>query len=280
MIDVFDTRALPRLPAHRPGAVAASLAAHGVTIGLVLVSTTVFHRASPVRLPATLANLSLSHLIFVARDSTEPSGGGGGGGNQQTEPIRRAAARGADEATLRVAAAVSPVNRDAPAPDLPQLVLDAKPLASGNVEQLGLPTGGVSAGSSLGPGQGRGVDDGIGPGIGVGRGPGLGPGAEGNMGGDVRRAGGAVTAPRVVLEVKPRYTNRAMLAHIEGTVLLELVVRANGVPSNIRVVRSLDPGGLDDEAIRVASQWRFEPGRMNGVPVDVFASLALDFHIR
>jgi protein TonB len=67
---------------------------------------------------------------------------------------------------------------------------------------------------------------------------------------------------------------------IEGNVLLELIVRSNGVPSDIRVIRSLDPGGLDQEAIRAASQWRFEPGRLNGVPVDVAVSLQVDFHIR
>jgi protein TonB len=71
-----------------------------------------------------------------------------------------------------------------------------------------------------------------------------------------------------------------MTARLEGTVLLELIVRASGLPSNIRVIRSIDAGGLDEEAVRATSQWRFEPGRLNGVPVDVLASVAIDFHIR
>jgi periplasmic protein TonB len=84
----------------------------------------------------------------------------------------------------------------------------------------------------------------------------------------------------VLREVKPAYTNRAMMARLEGTVLLELIVRANGLPSNIRVIRSIDPGGLDEEAVRATNEWRFEPGRLNGVPVDVLVSVAIDFHVR
>jgi hypothetical protein len=42
-------------------------------------------------------------------------------------------------------------------PRPPGLLLDAKPLASGFVEQLGLPSGGVTFGPSTGPGTGGGV---------------------------------------------------------------------------------------------------------------------------
>jgi protein TonB len=140
--------------------------------------------------------------------------------------------------------------------------------------------GGISIGTSLGPGTGGGVGEGIGTGIGSGRGPGLGEGSGGGIGGGSYRAGGSVTPPRVIVEVKPTYTNRAMLDRIEGSVLLEVIVRASGIPTNIRVIRSLDPDGLDGEAVRAASQWRFEPGRLNGHPVDVVASIQIDFHIR
>ena len=94
------------------------------------------------------------------------------------------------------------------------------------------------------------------------------------------RPGGGVTAPRVTTEVKPKYTNNALLRKIQGTVVLEFVVRRNGLPSDIRIVRSLDPGGLDEQAIIAANQWRFEPGRLSGDAVDVLVTLMLDFRIR
>ena len=109
----------------------------------------------------------------------------------------------------------------------------------------------------------------IGTGIGSGRGPGIGPGSGGGIGGGVYRAGGAVTSPRVIAEVKPTYTTAALYEKIQGTVVLELVVRANGFPSDIRVIRSLDPGGLDEQAISAVSRWRFEPGRLGGTCVNV-----------
>ena len=158
--------------------------------------------------------------------------------------------------------------------------MDAKPLASGQAEQVGLPTGGVSYGSSTGPGSGGGVGDGVGTGIGSGRGPGIGPGSGGGTGGGIYRPGGAVTAPRVLKEVKPTYTENALFHHTQGTVVMELVVRSDGFPSDIRIVRSLDPGGLDEQAIAAAGQWRFEPGRLSGMPVDVLVTVMIDFWIR
>src|SRR5262249_54102251 len=99
-----------------------------------------------------------------------------------------------------------------------------------------------------------------------GRGPGLGRGAGGGTGGDFFRAGGSVTAPQIVFQVKPLYTPDALERRIQGSVVLELVVRENGTPSDILVVRSLDPRGLDEEAIKAVEQWMFAPGRMSAFP--------------
>ena len=81
-------------------------------------------------------------------------------------------------------------------------------------------------------------------------------------------------------EVKPTYTVDALSDKIQGTVVVELVVQADGRPGEIRIVRSLDPRGLDEQAIIAVSQWRFEPGRLAGQPVDVLVTVMLDFRIR
>jgi periplasmic protein TonB len=67
---------------------------------------------------------------------------------------------------------------------------------------------------------------------------------------------------------------------IQGSVVLELVVKRDGRPSDIRIIRSLDPGGLDEQAILAASRWRFEPGRHAATPVDALVTIVLDFWIR
>ena len=61
---------------------------------------------------------------------------------------------------------------------------------------------------------------------------------------------------------------------------MEVVVTADGCASQIRIVRSLDAGGLDEEAVAAVAQWRFEPGRLSGSPVSVLVMILLDFTIR
>jgi protein TonB len=59
-----------------------------------------------------------------------------------------------------------------------------------------------------------------------------------------------------------------MRAKIQGTVLMQCVVRADGSVTDVQVVRSLDPVfGLDQEAIIAARQWKFQPGTRMGQPV-------------
>jgi protein TonB len=72
-----------------------------------------------------------------------------------------------------------------------------------------------------------------------------------------------------------------MHARIEGIVELEIVVRADGSVGNIRLVRSLDARfGLDDEAIKAVRNWRFDPARLAGKPVQVRVPVEVSFGLR
>jgi protein TonB len=242
------------------------------TLTTVPVNT---QRASP---PPRIAP---SYIVFAAPKAIGTSTGGGGGGNREPSPIRRAESVGSDRSTLRIAKPIATSGRVVDAErSVPALLLDAKPLASGVVDQLGLATGGTTLGTSTGPGSGGGVGDGVGTGIGSGRGRGLGPGSGGGVGGGVYRAGGAVTSPQLISQVRPTYTADALDQRIQGSVELELIVTTEGAPSEIRVVRSLDPAGLDEEAIKAVRQWKFRPGRLAGAPVNVVVTVVLDFTIR
>jgi TonB family protein len=101
----------------------------------------------------------------------------------------------------------------------------------------------------------------------------------GGTGGGVYRAGGSVTAPRLLSQVRPSYTAIALERRVQGTVELELIITPTGTPSNIRVVRSLDEG-LDLEAIKAVNEWRFAPGRLSGTAVNVLVVIYIDFAIR
>lgn len=275
-----DTPHLPRRRWTLLVRTAISSAAHLAAVSMVLVlakaavtPAVVVQRNGPSAPP-----IDTSRIVFIA-DPLRIGGGGGGGGNRQTGPIRHAEGVGSDALTLRVRHPVSTAGVAADVAPLAAVVLDAKPLASGTFDQVGLPTGGVGYGSSTGPGSGGGVGTGTGTGIGPGRGPGVGPGSDGGTGGGVYRPGGAVTSPRVLVQVKPTYTTEALQNKVQGTVVLELVVTRDGQPSQIRVIRSLD-SALDRQAVSAAAQWRFAPGRLAGVPVDVLVTMMMDFSIR
>jgi TonB family protein len=91
-----------------------------------------------------------------------------------------------------------------------------------------------------------------------------------------------VTLPVVVKSVKPGYTTAAKEARIQGTVVLDSVVLADGSVGDITVGSSLDasPGGLDDQAIRAMKQWEFKPGRKDDKPVAVAVHVEMTFTLK
>ena len=283
---MFISLPAPRLPAHttptaRVSPLVVSAAIHAVAVASIVAALAGTGPAAP---SATVprpdaAVVMITRAVFLVAPGR--GGGGGGGGNRQPAPIRRAERVGRDRATVPIARPLSTTERTADVPEpAQQILLDAKPLASGLTEQIGAIEGGVGFGASLGPGWGGGAGEGVGTGVGSGRGPGVGPGSGGGTGGGLYRPGGAVTPPTLASQVRPSYTNEALRQRIQGAILLEAIVRASGEPSNIRVIRSLDPGGLDEQAIVAVRQWRFNPGRLAGVPVDVLVMIVLDFSIR
>ena len=272
-----------RTPRPFRRALLCSATAHACLLTL-LVAVVGRGAGAPAPVPARqrapdASSTPVTRIVFLP--STGPGGGGGGGGNRQPGPIRHAEGVGRDRITLRIA---KPAPLAAPSstvdavPPLPALVLDAVPLASGTRDVIGLPEGGVSYGISTGPGSGGGVGTGTGTGIGPGTGPGLGEGLGGGTGGDLYRPGGSVSAPRLLVQVRPNYTTGALQRRVQGSVVLEMVVTTNGMPAQIRVVRSLDTE-LDERAIEAVTEWRFEPGRLMGRAVNVLVTVVLDFTI-
>ena len=93
--------------------------------------------------------------------------------------------------------------------------------------------------------------------------------------------GDGVTLPAVVTSVHASYTPEAMKAHIEGTVVLECVVRADGTVGDVRVAQSLDSVyGLDTQSVNALKQWTFKPGSKEGKPVAVRVQISMNFSLR
>jgi len=82
----------------------------------------------------------------------------------------------------------------------------------------------------------------------------------------------------VVKEVKPTYPEGAKSTKIEGTVVLEAVVKEDGTVGDLHVVRSLDTRyDFNGEALKAAKQWTFKPGTRAGKPVPVVVTIELWF---
>jgi periplasmic protein TonB len=90
-----------------------------------------------------------------------------------------------------------------------------------------------------------------------------------------------VTLPTVVRSVKASYTAAAMEARIEGMVLLDAVVLADGKVGDVTVTRSLDMEyGLDTQAVEAIKQWLFKPGTKDGKAVAVRVTIEMRFTLK
>lgn len=92
------------------------------------------------------------------------------------------------------------------------------------------------------------------------------------------RAGGDVSRPRFLKEVKAVYTPEAMQARVQGAVYLEATIGVDGKARNIKVVRSIPL--LDAAAIEAMQQSVFEPGTRNGVAVPVVIQCEFRFTLK
>ena len=234
-----------------------SIAVHAA---LLLAVAFAASRSSRIEGTPAIASQRTKFVLTVAPPGFKKAGGS----NNQPGPLRAA----------RMPAA-QPLDTVAP-----QTITSAEPLpvsvvpviATDDVERLpGSPV--LVAGTAAGDGSGTGG----GTARGAGNGSGDGPGA-----GEVYESGsGGVSAPSLIYEVKPQFTVDAMRAKIQGVVLMDVVVLANGSvdAGRIRITRSLDPG-LDQQAVIAVRQWRFHPSRRLGQPVASRVTVELAFTLR
>ncbi len=152
---------------------------------------------------------------------------------------------------------------------------------------------GLSNGTGSGGGQGSGYGTGQGSGNGTGTGSGSGSGSgggNGNGNGDGdgdgnNRAGNpppppvGVSSPVKILS-KPRaqYTDAGRTNQVQGSVRLKVALLASGQVGSITPVTRL-PHGLTEQAIAAARLLKFEPKKINGVPVSTVQTIEYSFSI-
>lgn len=97
-------------------------------------------------------------------------------------------------------------------------------------------------------------------------------------GGEIKTIGGAVTQPKLVHPVEPRYPDSARKEKITGQVVVQAVIEKDGTVARATVVRPVHPD-LDAAALEAVRQWRYEPAKQNGKPVAVYMTITVDFRL-
>ena len=226
----------------------------------------------------TVTLISPDDIPALPPSKTIAGGGGGGGDRDKLQAPKGRLPKTAMEQITPPAVVVRNEN-----PKLavePTVVIPPQiHLAMNTLPNLGDPMSHLPSGPpSNGTGSGGGIGSGNGGGVGSGEGPGVGPGRGGGIGGGVFRVGGGVSAPRVIYQPDPEYSEEARKAKYQGTCVLWLVVGPDGRPRDIRVARTLGLG-LDEKAIEAVKTWKFEPAMKDGKPVAVQINVEVEFRL-
>lgn len=92
------------------------------------------------------------------------------------------------------------------------------------------------------------------------------------------RIGGNMMAPVKVRDAQPQYPEEAKSAGIQGVVILEAIVNAEGKVEDARILKSVPQ--LDGAALEAVRQWEYMPTLLNGAPVPIVVTLTVNFTLR
>ena len=255
-----------------------SLLAHLMVVAIIILPFFVEHMTQQAKASTKYEVVDISPYLAELQAAGKKAGGGGGGGDRSPTPASKGAVPRFAKQQLAPPLAVI---RN------PNPILQVEPTLLGPPElklpqmASNMPWGdpqGVLGPPSNGPGTGGGIGSGEGTGIGSGKGGGLGPGEGGGTGGGIYSVGGGVSAPIPIYKPEPAYSEEARKAKYQGTVVLWIVVDAQGNVTDSRVVRPLGLG-LDEKAVETVRTWKFKPALRNMVPVPVRVIVEVTFRL-
>ena len=263
----------------QPGSWLNSVLVHLVAIAIIILPFFVEHITRPVKASTKYEMVDISPYLAELEAAGKKAGGGGGGGDRSPTPASKGAVP--RFAKQQLAPPLAVIRNQNPKLQVEPTLLGPPELKLPQMAS-NMPWGdpqGVLGPPSNGPGTGGGIGSGEGTGIGSGKGGGLGPGEGGGTGGGVFSVGGNVSAPIPIYKPEPAYSEEARKAKYQGTVVLWIIVDAQGnVNSDVRVVKPLGLG-LDEKAVETVRTWKFKPAMRNGVPVPVRVIVEVSFRL-
>jgi TonB family protein len=89
-----------------------------------------------------------------------------------------------------------------------------------------------------------------------------------------------LTHPVLVEQTIPGYTQEAKDAGINGDMILTCVIGTDGRARECQVDQDIGYGLADSAIQEIEQNWRFEPGTLDGKPVDVQATIEVQFRLK
>ena len=96
--------------------------------------------------------------------------------------------------------------------------------------------------------------------------------------GSLYHPGGGITNPRLISAPDPQYNEAARDAHLQGVVVIGLVVDSSGRPQRVRIVSPIG-FGLDENAVETVRQYHFAPSIYRDKPVAVAINIEVNYRI-
>jgi periplasmic protein TonB len=252
-----------------------SFVLHAAAVALAISSGLWISQHSD-QLPQKVVSVFTGPSPYVLPPAPTHAGGGGGGGDRDKINASKGAPPPFTREQLAPPAIV--VRNAQPKLSAEPTVVGPPALSFPPSWQMGDPLATLLTPPSNGIGSGSGIGSGHDGGVGSGSGPGVGPGMGGGFGGGIYHVGGGVSAPRAIFAPDPEYSDEARKAKYQGTVILWVIIDAEGRPREIKVARSLGMG-LDKKALQAVRNWRFEPALKDNQPVAVQVNIEINFRL-
>jgi len=105
----------------------------------------------------------------------------------------------------------------------------------------------------------------------------------------IYHAGDGVTPPKLIFSVEPEFSETARKKKIRGDCVVSLIVATNGTATDIHVAKSIADTvttkqreaalELDQNAVKVVSQYRFTPATYHGTQVQYRMTVEVNYQI-
>jgi len=278
-VRAVDARDLWQDYLPNPYSWANSLLIHLLALTAMLLPFALRQILNPVPVPKKIFDLTpLVLTLPQLHGRPEANRGGGGGGVHSPLPASRGALP--PFALTQFTPPSVTIPKIPPALPMPATIVGPPELKlpAMNLDMTFGDPQGVPGPPSGGPGGGGGIGTGDGTGVGPGKGPGAGPGEGGGCCEGAFSVGNGISAPIPIFSPEPAYSEEARKAKFGGIVTLWIVVDAQGVVQSVRIAKRLGMG-LDEEAVKTVSTWRFRPALRQGVAVPVQVQVEVSFRL-